>query len=284
MADNPNPSSALARRFADWGLEEEAVDWFIHRVLAHRVVLVLQRTSITPNQVTLLSALAGSFSGLCLWAAVEAPAWLTLAALLLLLSVVLDCADGQLARLSNRVSQLGEVLDGIADLVVMIAVFASAAYFSWRLTQSSAVWLLAIAAGFSTLTQCYLADAAKLRYLRFLADSGPTSRPGMSKNGQEGLPDPKGYISLLLLRFIEFYRSMQGGTLKAPEPQIVAHNCAPSRMRAWRSIGLGTQFFCLYAAMALSLIWPIALIGCFVVFISVGNIIWVALLLTEKHS
>ena len=70
---------------------------------------------LTPNQVTMLSALT-TLAALVLVAAVPPSWWLgPLVAFLLLLAYALDAADGQLARLTGGGSKAGEWLDHVVD-------------------------------------------------------------------------------------------------------------------------------------------------------------------------
>jgi hypothetical protein len=63
-------------------------------------------------------------------AAAVARGQLIAAALLIQLKTVLDNADGQLARLSGRVTLLGRYLDSLCDLLVDAALFAALAWYA----------------------------------------------------------------------------------------------------------------------------------------------------------
>lgn len=90
----------------------------VYRPLAHLVVLVCLPLRVPPPAVVAASAAAG------LAGAVEiGRGHLVAAALLLQLKTVLDNADGQLARASNRVTVLGRYLDSESDLFVNAAIF-----------------------------------------------------------------------------------------------------------------------------------------------------------------
>ena len=85
----------------------------VFRPLAHVVVLALLPLRVPPPAVVAASGAAG------LAAAVElARGHLVVAALLLQLKTVLDNADGQLARLTGRVTVFGRYLDSELDLLV----------------------------------------------------------------------------------------------------------------------------------------------------------------------
>jgi phosphatidylglycerophosphate synthase len=93
----------------------------VFRPLAQLVVLVLAPLRVPPPAVVL----AASASGIA--AAVElGRGHFIWAALLIQLKTVLDNADGQLARLTNRVTVFGRYLDSECDLLVNAALFAAA--------------------------------------------------------------------------------------------------------------------------------------------------------------
>jgi archaetidylinositol phosphate synthase len=92
----------------------------LFRPLAHLVVLALAPLRVPPPAVVLLAAGTG------IAGAVElARGHLVVAALLVQLKTVLDNADGQLARLTGRVTVFGRYLDSECDLLVNAALFAA---------------------------------------------------------------------------------------------------------------------------------------------------------------
>jgi archaetidylinositol phosphate synthase len=117
----------------------EVVCEYVFRPLAHLVVLALLPLRVPPPAVVLGSTATG------LAAAFEIGRGdLLVAALLLQLKTVLDNADGQLARVSGRVSVAGRYLDSESDLLVDAALFAAIGYRTDR------PWLAL--AGFVALT------------------------------------------------------------------------------------------------------------------------------------
>jgi phosphatidylglycerophosphate synthase len=96
------------------------------RPLAAVFVYLFYSTPITPNQVTFLSMLVALIGDLTL---VGCPGrlGLGLAALLLYLSFVLDCADGQLARVKSMSSSVGSYLDFLMDEIKAVALIAAVA-------------------------------------------------------------------------------------------------------------------------------------------------------------
>jgi len=98
----------------------EPVNIYIHEPIAKRLVSVLKNTFITPNQVTYLSVLVGFASGYSF----SQGNWETsiVGGILLELTLILDCVDGQLARTKNMASDWGRLIDGIAGYFAYLAV------------------------------------------------------------------------------------------------------------------------------------------------------------------
>jgi archaetidylinositol phosphate synthase len=117
-------ASALARsRKARQGTE--VMCEYVFRPVAHVVVLALAPMRVPPPAVVLASTASG------LAAAIElGRGQLVAAALLVQLKTVLDNADGQLARLTGRVTAFGRYLDSECDLLVDAALFAGLGWWT----------------------------------------------------------------------------------------------------------------------------------------------------------
>jgi archaetidylinositol phosphate synthase len=117
-------SSALARSRKERAVQE----WLCERVFrpaAHLVVLALAPLHVPPPAVVLASGAAGVVGAVEL-----ARGHLVVAAALVQLKTVLDNADGQLARLTNRVTLLGRYLDSEVDLLVDAALLAAIGWYA----------------------------------------------------------------------------------------------------------------------------------------------------------
>ncbi len=101
----------------------ELVLELVFRPLSNALVPILQRLGATPPVVVLANAAVGLVAALAI-----ALDQLIAAAFLLQLKTLLDNSDGQLARVSGRVTLVGRYLDTEADLVVNAAVFAGLGY------------------------------------------------------------------------------------------------------------------------------------------------------------
>jgi archaetidylinositol phosphate synthase len=131
-------SSALARSRKP-KVAQEVICERLYRPLAHIVVVVLLPLRVPPPFV----AAAAGATGIA--AAVQlGQGKLLLAAILVQAKTVLDNADGQLARLSGRITAFGRYLDSELDLFVNAALFAGVAFATGRTALA--------AAGFVALT------------------------------------------------------------------------------------------------------------------------------------
>ena len=130
------PPHGTLRRAGSSGIEQALLralenprdgylDRLLHRRLSRPLTRVLLRTTLTPNAVTVAGIAIGVAGGLLL--GIAGAAAVLLALLLLETAAVLDCSDGELARLRFAESRLGHWLDVSGDTVVHIAVLAGIA-------------------------------------------------------------------------------------------------------------------------------------------------------------
>jgi phosphatidylglycerophosphate synthase len=95
------------------------VAYYLARPLSRPLTRMALRTALTPNQVTLVGLLVGIASGVV--ASRGGSAGYVGAALLFFLGLVLDCVDGEMARLTLGTSRLGQWLDTLTDDVSVAA-------------------------------------------------------------------------------------------------------------------------------------------------------------------
>jgi len=110
-----------------------------YRRLSIPVANVLYKyTPLTPNQVTILSGVAGFFAMLLVYFVPTYQNFI-IAAILFQAEVVLDCVDGNLARLKNMKSKFGSWLDTNIGILTQIfayftLAFAAVSYVSIELS------------------------------------------------------------------------------------------------------------------------------------------------------
>jgi phosphatidylglycerophosphate synthase len=168
----------------------------VYRPLAHIVVLALLPLRVPPPAVVLASGAAGVAGAVEL-----ARGHLVVAALLVQLKTVLDNADGQLARLSGRVTLLGRYLDSLCDLLVDAALFAAVGWYA----DAPVVALL----GFLALTAVLSINFNLERLYRGAAISIPEAQ-GLTHVLQRAYAVAYGWQDVLADRFVE--RRLRGAS------------------------------------------------------------------------
>lgn len=156
---------------------------FVVRPLSRRLTGVGLGLGWTPNVVTVVSLAFGILAAL-LVATGEWWAWVV-AAVLLLVALVVDCVDGEIARFTRRFSPLGAFLDAVGDRVKEYAVLAAVALVAVR--EGADGWPVALAA-MAVVTLRHLEDYAyedRLRgSRRSSADVLPVTSPhDLSREG-----------------------------------------------------------------------------------------------------
>jgi phosphatidylglycerophosphate synthase len=153
-------SSVLRGRAPE--LEDPLNRYLYHRLSAHLARLLVP-TGIAPNTVSVAGGLCVCAAAWA-YAAVEWPVGALLGLLLHMTWHVVDGADGDLARLTGRVSPIGEMVDGLCDhvghaiLYVTLAAILDNEIGAWA-------WLLAGIAGVSHAFQTSHAESQRRNYL-----------------------------------------------------------------------------------------------------------------------
>jgi hypothetical protein len=113
---------------------------FVARPAAAVLLVPLERSRITPNQITFASLVVfAAAAGVLI--ALPGHAGLLLAVLIIELSYVLDCVDGQLARLRGTSTPVGAHLDFLMDELKAFLLVAATGVRLWR-EQGAPFWLL----------------------------------------------------------------------------------------------------------------------------------------------
>lgn len=136
---------------------------FVLRKFSKLFTWAAVRIGATPNQVTMLSFAIGLLSAYCF--AMGTFTQILIGALLLQLSIIVDCVDGELARYTRKFSKLGAWLDAVTDRVKEYLVFLGLAYGAAR--TGNDLWLPAMAMmalqTFRHLSDYNFAQSVKIR-------------------------------------------------------------------------------------------------------------------------
>jgi hypothetical protein len=267
---------------------EELVDQYIHRPLARHVVAFLVRTPITPNQVTVVSGILGVASAVAIGAGAYHREWRLWGALLLFLSVVFDCCDGQLARAKQISSTTGAIVDGVADYIVGVSVALGATYFMVVIGGSRWYWLLGLAGLVSTAVQSALFDHTKTRYIARVGGGYSEREEDVDRVTSQRVRawNEGRYREAMLFWVYERYSRAQHAALAIPpvaDPS--AYRAANARrMRAWTFLGIGTHLALAYLLGAVTYWWPAAAAAYFILCATVFNLLLLVLVRLEARQ
>ncbi|MDR3127583.1 MAG: CDP-alcohol phosphatidyltransferase family protein [Tannerellaceae bacterium] len=146
---------------------ENLLDKLFYRPLGFLIAKKLRHTSVTPNAVTFLSIFVG-VAGACLFFFNDLSLNL-LGVACLVFANILDCVDGQLARLTGIKSPFGRILDGLAGDLWFLTIYTSLVL---RLHQQTGSWIflpVALCSALSHLFQANITDYYKTLHLYFIS-------------------------------------------------------------------------------------------------------------------
>lgn len=175
---------------------------FFLRKFSKLLTWVAVKVGATPNQVTLISFAIGLYSA---YSFSLGGFWnLFLGALLLQLSIIVDCVDGELARYTRKFSQLGAWLDAVTDRVKEYMVFLGLAIGADK--EGRDLWIPAIA---MMLIQTFrhLSDYNYARVTRFRAEEKFLAPVEFTADFDGIVPterEPKGRLRYWLGKIIQF--------------------------------------------------------------------------------
>lgn len=261
---------------------EEIFDLGFFRPLAFLLVKIVYPLPITPNHVTITGILAALAGGAAL--AQGTHQGFALGAGCFLIAVVLDCADGMLARLKGNGTKVGRVLDGLFDYVAM-STLLTGMVIGLNRTHAALplnMWLLLAITALSTMLQSVTVDYAKNQFIAHgLAMGRPiTDEIEEFEQEHERLRRIKGNpVEIALIRTYIAYSKIQARSKKSTktiydQQDYFQKNLLPVRL--WTLIGPGThRFIFILAAL---LYQPLIYFG----FVNVvGNLWMISLLLLQ---
>lgn len=146
---------------------ENVVDRIFYRPIGFRIARMLRGTGITPNMITVISIFVGAGAGFMFYH--NDLAYAIYGILLLVFANILDCVDGQLARLTGIKSAIGRILDGFAGDIWFASIYIG---FAFRLADQYGTYsffILAVLSGLSHLVQANITDYYKTLHLYFIS-------------------------------------------------------------------------------------------------------------------
>jgi phosphatidylglycerophosphate synthase len=139
---------------------EEFVDIHFFRRAGILIAHAARVLGLSPNAVSIVSGAVGGVGG----ALLVSDRWVPLGVTLIVAHGVFDSADGQLARMTGRTSELGRLLDGAGGYVTHVAAYL--AIFIRMLAHGGSWWMLGLAllAGAATAVHAQLYDYHRTTY------------------------------------------------------------------------------------------------------------------------
>ncbi|KAA6309900.1 hypothetical protein EZS27_038696, partial [termite gut metagenome] len=162
MNEKQKPSFQSTLKSAD---TEEPIDLLFYRPVGYYWALLFNRFGIAPNAVTVASIFLGVAAGVMFY--FNDMYYNVIGMFLLIWANTYDSADGQLARISGKKSDIGRALDGIAGDLWFYSIYF---FICLRLHPewSYRIWVLAAIAGFCHSRQAAMADYYRNVHLFFL--------------------------------------------------------------------------------------------------------------------
>jgi hypothetical protein len=146
---------------------ENLIDRIFYRPLGFGIARMLCSTRVTPNIVTVISIFIGASAGyLFHFRDIKHNVY---GILLLIFANILDCTDGQLARLSGNKSTIGRILDGLAGNIWFTFIYVCLAFRLSHEYGTSWFYAVAVASGLSHLGQANITDYYKTLHLYFIS-------------------------------------------------------------------------------------------------------------------
>jgi phosphatidylglycerophosphate synthase len=225
---------------------EELADVYFFRPLGMILARAARALRLSPTQVTLAGTAVGVAGGALLYE----PRLGLVAFALLILHGILDSSDGQLARMTGQVSELGRLLDGVGGYVTHVAIYLALIAGVLARGGSSSIVLWAAAAGLANVIHAQMYDYHRTVYARIAIK-------GQAASGGASAP-PAGPFASALIRGYEAIQARLAGAHPSVERLIAARSpngvvresdreryrsCFYWPVRGWNLFGDNTRFY-----------------------------------------
>jgi phosphatidylserine synthase len=276
-----NGQSNFAQRLAFKSVEiEELADVYFFRPAGSLIARGARAIGITPTGLTIVGTLIGIAGGAFLYD--ERLGFVAFA--FLILHSIVDSADGQLARMTGRVTELGRVLDGLSGYATHVAIYLAIATGLVHRGASLSVIFWMVLAGMATVIHAGMYDYHRNAYTSVVVDARV---PGYVASR---VPAP---ISWLFAVYLRIQRWLVGSHTEVEA--ILAARAVATRVsevdreryrkifyplvRGWNFLGDNTRFFAIGICVCLHRI------DLFFIFVLVPmNLAFIALWLWQRNA
>ncbi len=269
---------------------DEWWDRHVTRPIAAHIARWLEHTRITPNQIT---SMACAFGVACAFLVgtgrLSVMIW---AGVFLFVNTVLDCADGQLARLRGGGSFMGRLWDGFSDWIVCLAIhFGLIGFMSThsvelfgRQLSGGTLFVIGMAAILSMCLHCMYYDLKKNNLKGLAGYSDETDTPE-SVTVRIDAANNRG--ERFFLQLYRAYCRLQSPSTPRPSaslPSLAQLRTTEVRFKRWQPIGPGMHLVAFTVTILIASVAPWAMLlylGYNLVF---GNILMVWLLKSDRQA
>ena len=259
---------------------EELTDIYFFRPVGSVVARAGRAVGLTPIGLTVIATIVGVVGGAVLYN--ERLGLLGFA--ILILHSILDSADGQLARMTNRVTELGRVLDGLSGYATHVAIYLAIGLGLVHRGGHASILFWMLLAGIATAIHAGMYDYNRHIYIGVVADGR------LPMHAPRTIPPPIGWLFRLYLgvqRWIIGTHAAVEGALAARSVEGRVRDEDRDRyretfyplVRGWNFLGDNTRFF---AVGVLALCHRIDLFFVFV--LGLMNAAFVALWLWQRSA
>ena len=162
LVTSRNGRSALVESLGFKAFEiEELADVFFFRPCGWVIARAGRAVRMTPTHLSIAGAMIGVAGGALLYE--TSPGLVCFG--LLILSEIVDSADGQLARLTGQTTELGRVLDGVSDYVRHAAIYLAISGGIIHRGGNTSILLWMVLAGISNAIQSQMYDFHRTAYV-----------------------------------------------------------------------------------------------------------------------
>ncbi len=250
---------------------EELLDLILYRPLALVFVRVIYRTPITPNAVTFLSFV----SGLCAaWCFAQGTAYgFAWGGIWYAIANILDCSDGQLARLQGSGTPLGRLVDGVVDWAISVAIFVGCGIGMTTATGDARMWYLASVGGITSAVHAFFFDLYQQQFIATIRGERNFVDREIDKisveltklNGDSALSVRRAFL-LLYLRYLRAQQRSRPAETEQSYPPELYRSMNKTLMRFWTLLGPTTNRSLLIVAGLLNQLvsvffWPVITVG-----------------------
>ncbi len=216
---------------------EDWLDLHVIRPFCYYCAVFFAKFDVHPNTVTILSMFVGAASaiffgcGSFYYNGVEGLIMNIIAIVLLMIADILDCTDGQLARMTGKKSRLGRILDGIAGFTWFFPIYVLMVWrfylhhdieFGWlgientpenTLIATAVVFVLGVISGFAGIAgQQRLADYYIQVHLFFLKGEKGAELDNSVRQKEiydQMTPDTPAYERIFQKSYIDYTRKQE---------------------------------------------------------------------------